>query len=414
MNLGEAFRIAFLMIRANKLRAFFTVLGTVFGVTFLIAVITLIEGANAYVEKEVKGAIFGVNSVLVRRFPIGGADSPEQWREYQRRPRLTFDDADWLAQRMETPGTIALSASNSSKVQGPRGLEVENVAVTGASASYFQIREMNLDGGRVFTENEAARGVPVVVIGRDVADKLFDGRNPLGATIRIQNFPYTIVGVLEKQGKLFGMSMDNIAIAPIRSPLDGFVNNGNRGTVDELTFKVAQDDLVPVAQSEMESWMRIRRRLHPSTESNFAVETAEESLATWAMIRNMLLLALPGLVGISLVVGAIVIMNIMLVSVTERTREIGVRKSLGAKRKDILLQFLIESGALSGAGGVLGILIGVGLAALVSRTTSLPTEIAPWALALGMGLGVGVGLAAGVYPAYRASRLDPIVALRTE
>ena len=414
MNLGEAFRIAFLMIRANKLRAFFTVLGTVFGVTFLIAVITMIEGANQYVEKEIKGAIFGINSVLVQRVPVEGPNDAEEWRAFQRRPRLTFEDAEWLADRMETPGTLALSAATALKVKGPRGREVDNVLVTGASASYFQIREMNLESGRPFSQNEGDRGVPVTVLGRDVADKLFDGRDPVGETVRINDFPYQVIGVLERQGKLFGMSLDNVAIAPIRSPLDGLVNNGFRGTVDELTFKVPTEDLIPRAQSELESWMRIRHRLRPAEPNDFAIETAEESLSTWATIRNVLLLALPMLVGVSLVVGAIVIMNIMLVSVTERTREIGVRKSLGAKRRDILLQFMIESGTLSGAGGVLGILAGIGLAYLVSATTSLPAQVAPWAVALAILLGVGVGLAAGVYPAYRASRLDPIVALRTE
>lgn len=414
MNLGEAFRIAFLMIRANKLRAFFTVLGTVFGVTFLIAVITLIEGANQYVEKELKGVIFGVNTVMVQRYSVDGASSPEEWREFQRRPRLTFDDADWLAERMATPGTVALSADVMGKVRGPRGDEVDNVVLRGASATYFQVREMNMAAGRPFSENEADRGVPVAVLGRDVADKLFENREPLGQTVRIDNFPYTVIGVLERQGKLFGMSLDNVAIAPIRSPLDGLVNNGYRGTVDDITFKVPHEGLIPAAQVELEGLMRVRNRLRPTDGNNFAVETAKESLAAWAQIRGILLTALPGLVLVSLVVGAVVIMNIMLVSVSERTREIGVRKSLGAKRKDILLQFLIESGTLSGAGGLLGIGIGIGLAAVVSSATSLPTQVAPWAVGTSMLLAVGVGLGAGVYPAYRASRLDPIVALRSE
>lgn len=413
MNLGEAFRIAFLMIRANKLRAFFTVLGTVFGVTFLIAVITLIEGANGYVEKELKGTFFGVNSVLVRRFPIEGANSAEQWREFQRRPRLTFDDAEWLEDRMETPGTISLSAETFRSVKGPQGRQLENVRVVGGSASYFDIREMQLDLGRPFSENEADRGVPVVVLGHDVVDKLFEGRSPIGKTVAIDNFPYTVIGVLAKQGSLFGQSRDNVAVAPIRSPLDGVVNTV-RGTAGTLTYKVPHDSLIPAAQLELQGLMRIRRGLRPTEESNFAVETAEESLSLWNTIRGFLLAALPGLVGISLVVGAVVIMNIMLVSVSERTREIGLRKSLGAKRNDILLQFLIEAGTLSGMGGLLGILAGIGLASLVAATTSLPTLVAPWAVGLSIFLAVGVGLGAGVYPAYRASRLDPIVALRSE
>jgi putative ABC transport system permease protein len=350
----------------------------------------------------------------VRRFPLEGPSSAEEWRAFQRRPRITFEDAEWLASRMETPGTMALSAATSLKVEGPRGRQLDNVAVTGASASYFQIREMNLISGRPFSENEAQRGVPVVVVGKDVADKLFDGRDPVGETVRINAFPYRVIGVLEKQGKLFGMSLDNVAIAPIRSGVDGLVNNGFRGTVDELTFKVPNEELIVTAQGELESLMRIRHRLRPADANDFAIETAEESLSFWTKIRNIMLLALPGLVGVSLVVGAVVIMNIMLVSVTERTREIGVRKSLGAKRRDILLQFLIEAGTLSGAGGLLGILAGIGLAALVSATTSLPAAVAPWAIGLAMLLGVGVGLGAGVYPAYRASRLDPIVALRME
>ena len=415
MRALEALRMALEAIRAHKLRGFFTVLGTVFGVTFLIAVITLIEGMNQYVEKEFKGAIYGVNTVTLRRRPSIVTDGDEgQWRAWNRRPRLTFDDAAWLEGKMQTPGVLALSADNSGKALGPRGREAENVRITGATASYFQVREMGLAQGRSFSRNEADRGLPVVVIGEDVAETLFEGRNPVGREVRLQNFPYRVIGVIEKQGKLFGMSLDNVAIAPIRSDLNGFVNNGRKNTVDEITFKVARDDQVALAKAELESWMRIRHRLRPDAPNDFELETADDSLGFWDKLRTILLLALPTLVGVSLVVGAIVIMNIMLVSVSERTREIGIRKSMGARRGDILLQFLFESSTLSGLGALLGIGVGILLAKAVQAATPLPASVAGWSIALAIFLGVGVGVMSGVYPAWRASRLDPIVALRSE
>jgi len=407
--------MAFEAIWSHKLRGFFTVLGTVFGVTFLIAVITLIEGMNQYVEKEFKGAVYGVNTVTLKRLPTFDDGDEAQQRLWRRRPRLTFDDAEWLEARMETPGVLSLSASTGGKALGPRGREVENVSITGATASWFQVREMALADGRPFSPNEADRGLPVVVIGQDVAQGLFPGRNPIGETIRLRNFPYRVIGVIEKQGKLFGLfSLDNVAIAPIRSNLNGFVNNGRKNTVDEVSFRVSHDPQVAQAKAEMESWMRIRHRLRPGEPSDFEVETAEESLSGWDKIRTILLLALPGLVGISLVVGAVVIMNIMLVSVSERTREIGIRKSMGARRSDILLQFLFEASALSGLGALFGIGLGILLAKAVQAYSRLPVSVAGWSVALAIGLGVGVGVASGVYPAWRASRLDPIVALRSE
>ncbi|HEU0051751.1 MAG TPA: ABC transporter permease, partial [Longimicrobium sp.] len=316
MKLRDGLWMAFDAIRAHKLRGFFTVLGTVVGVTFLIAVITLIEGMDRYVEKEFKGAIYGVNTITLRRFPSVNTDADAaRWREWQRRPRISFDDAEWLVDRMETPGTLALSATNITKAAGPRGREIENVWVTGASASWFQVREMVMERGRPFTAQEADRGIPVVVIGRDVADALFDGRDPIGQEIRIRNFPYRVIGVLEKQGKLFGMSLDNQAIAPIRSDLDGFVNNGRKGYVDDLSFKVPDERYMEPAKAELEAWMRIRRGLKPDQPNSFELETAEESLGFWNKFRTIMLVSLPGLVGISLVVGAVVIMNIMLVSV---------------------------------------------------------------------------------------------------
>jgi putative ABC transport system permease protein len=414
MNLWEGVRLALNTIRTNKLRAFFTVLGTVVGVTFLIAVITLIEGMNAYVEKEFKGAIYGVNTVLVRRFPAVNMDTDgETWREFMRRPRITIAEAEWIEARMETPGLVSLSAQRDGTVQGPRGQELENVFITGANSEYFEAREMKLAAGRTFSRQEADAGVPVVVIGSAVAEALYENRNPIGQELRIRQLPYRVVGVLEERGNLMGMSMDNVVVAPLKSPLNGWVNR-QRNAVGELSYKVADAALIPPAMAEMETLMRVRRGLRPSEGNNFVLETAEASLDFWNKIRTILLLALPLLVGISLVVGAIVIMNIMLVSVAERTREIGVRKSLGARRSDILMQFLIESSTLSAAGAFLGIGAGVLLAKGVQAMSPMPATVAPWSIALAIFLGVGVGLAAGVYPAWRASRLDPIVALRSE
>lgn len=409
----ESVRSAFEMIAAHKLRSFFTVLGTVVGVTFLIAVITLIQGMNTYVTDELLSRIYGVNSVMVHRAPSFQVESSTgEFRSVRRRPPLTFDDAEWLDLQMETPGILAVSAEQSGTVSGPDGKSVEGVQILGTSASYFQIRSMTVQSGRAFQAQEAERGLPVVVIGTEVAERLFEGTSPLGKVVRIDSFPYQVIGVLEEQGSLLGFSMDNQVIGPIRSRLNGFVNQHD--TVEEIVYQVPEARLLPAATVEVEGLMRVRHRLLPSQDNTFEVETAEEALSVWAAITQVMFVALPSLVGISLVVGGVVIMNIMLVSVTQRTREIGLRKSLGARRRDILSQFLIEAGTLSGFGGLLGIGLGIGLAALVSALSPMPASVAPWSIALGLFLGVGVGVTAGAYPAYRAARLDPIEALRQE
>ncbi|HEX6750049.1 MAG TPA: ABC transporter permease [Longimicrobium sp.] len=413
MEIREAVVIALAMIRANKLRAFFTVLGTVVGVTFLIAVITVLKGMDAYMKEDFAGKMFGFNTVTVRRIPQEeGFNDDTRRRAWLRRPRLQVADAEWLRERVRTPGMLAYNSSGVAPVGNARGKSVKNAWIVGSSASFFRIRDFEVADGRPFSEQEADRGTPVVVLGHDVVQRLFPGVNPVGKTVRLAGFPYRVIGVLEKQGTVFGQSVDNFVVAPFRSPINGSIYRHN--VAEEISFKVPNQTLVPVAMNEMEGLMRIRHRLRPGVESDFAVETSESVLGFWNKISSFLIIALPFLVGVSLVVGAVVIMNIMLVSVSERTREIGVRKSLGARRRDILMQFIIEAGTLSGAGGVIGILLGLGLAALVTAVSPLPARVSPASIGLGLALGVGVGLAAGVYPAWRAARLDPIVALRSE
>jgi putative ABC transport system permease protein len=414
MGIREALRIALANIRANKLRAFFTVLGTVVGVTFLIAVITLLKGMDAYMKEEFAGRLFGQNTVLVRRIPeLQGPSTEDDWREWQRRPLFRQQDAEWLAANMSTPGRLSYSFDQQARVGDGKGREVQGVNVIGASENFFAIRELDFAAGRPFSRNEAQRGVPVIVLGQDVAAGLFEGRPVVGQTVRVGGFPYRVIGLLEKQGSLFGMSMDRMAIAPVKSPVNGGIFP-RAGTVEDISFKVDRAELMPAAESEMIGLLRTLRRLRPNEENNFSVETAKGSMGFWDKISGFMLTVLPMLVSVSLLVGAVVIMNIMLVSVSERTREIGIRKSLGAKRRDILLQFLIESSTLSGVGALVGIGMGIGMASLVSAMSPLPARVSVGSIVLGLALGIGVGLAAGVYPAWRASRLDPIVALRAD
>ena len=413
MGIREAVRIALAMIRANKLRAFFTVLGTVVGVTFLIAVITVLQGMNAYMREDFAGKMFGFNTVMLRRTPLNdGPTTTEERREWARRPRLTIADAEFIASRMRTPGVLAYASDAIAPVGNASGKSVSNAWINGSSASFFQVRDFEVSDGRAFNENEAQRGAAVAVLGVDVVERLFPSTTAIDKTIRIAGYPYRVIGVLEKQGSVFGQSVDNFVVIPSSSPVNGTLWQYN--TAEDVSYKVYEERQMAPAMAEMEGLMRIRHRLRPGEENDFAVETSDSVLSFWATISQFLIMALPMLVGISLVVGAVVIMNIMLVSVAERTREIGIRKSLGARRRDILRQFMIEAGTLSGAGGVIGIGLGLALAWLVDALSPMPAEVAPWSIALGMFLGVGVGLAAGVYPAYRASRLDPIVALRSE
>lgn len=413
MRIIEGVGLALGMIRAQKLKSFFGVLGVIIGVMFLITVVSVVEGLNRYMEEDFARALFGHNTLTVQRQPGASFESdPEYWRAMRRRPRLTFADAAAIEQALTVPATVGVASDGRGNLVSDLGVEVSNVWLTAASAEFFMIRDYDVEHGRVFTAPEDRMGVPVVVLGFDAAEKAFGTLDPMDRTVRINGAQFRVIGILKKQGTLFGMSLDNQAIAPSRSVMSRMVNP--QGFVDNILVRPQLDTDIERARMDIESTMRVRHRLRPAEANDFAIETAEDSLSFWQTIKRILLVAFPGLVSIALVVGGIVIMNIMLVSVAERTREIGIRKALGARRRDIMWQMLVESATLSGLGAAIGIAIGIGLAKLVQALSPLPAAISPFWMGVATVMGVSVGVLAGLYPASRASRLDPVVALRQE
>ncbi len=413
MHLWEGVSLAFQQIRTEKLKSLFSLLGVILGVMFLIVVVTVVEGLDRYVREDFTSQVFGVNTVTLRRSQSVIINSTrEEQRERARRPRLRFDDADALRAQLTVPSRVAVESTTGSTVVGDNGRSASGVQVVGASPEIFLIRALDIAQGRAFTSQENEAGSPVIVLGAETADRVYEGLNPVGRSVRIRGFPYQVIGVIEERGTLFGQSQDNLVIAPSRSPIRAIT--APRGYVDNIILQALNPDQLVDLQMEAEGIMRVRRRLRPTQEPDFALETAEEAISFWNNISRILFMALPMLVSISLVVGGIVIMNIMLVSVMERTREIGVRKALGARRRDILGQVLIESATLSTVGAAFGVAAGLGIAKFIAAVSVMPAAVAPRWIALGVMLGLTVGIVAGVYPAARASKLDPVDALRYE
>jgi putative ABC transport system permease protein len=413
MRLLEAVRMALRTIRAQKLKSFFSLIGVLIGVTFLIAVVSIVQGMNRYMVDRFANTLVGANTVELRQRPgiTTGNITEEVWLAWRRRPRISYDDADYVRERIRTPAIFAKFCEDRVAVHYG-GKIARDIRLVGTEETYFGIKKYEIVAGRAFTAQEVRTALPVLVIGHELAEKLLPGIDPIDKEAVIGGLPYRVIGVVAKQGTLFGISLDKFAIMP-------FSAQGRRlicpiNILDALIVQTDDPIQMQLAQDEAEALMRSRRHLKPGQENNFAFQTAAGALGSWQKISRVLFLALPGLVAISLVVGGIVIMNIMLMAVSERTREIGIRKALGARRRDILAQFVVESATLSAVGAMFGIGLGIALAFVVKAVTPLPAAVAPWSIVVGVVLGVSVGIAAGVYPASRASRLDPIAALRAE
>jgi putative ABC transport system permease protein len=410
----DAVRLALQQIRVQKLKSFFTTLGVLIGVMFLIAVVSIVQGMQNYLENDFAGKLMGGNTFVVRRFSFMGQGNvtERQWREMQRRPRLYATDVQILRDALPAGTPTAIESADFVYAITPyaRRRQVQAIATDG---DYFRIKQYDLAAGRTFSDQEARLGTPVIVIGDEVAQHFFPALNPVGRELRIAGIPYTVVGVVEKQGSVFGFSLDRLAVAPFNSPLRRVTNP--RGDVDGLIVKAPSLELLGELQDVTREALRSRRRLGPGEADNFSFETSESALAFFEGIKSKMLAFGTALPAIGLIVGSMVIMNIMLVAVAERTREIGVRKALGARRKDIMRQFLVEAATLSLLGAALGIALGLlGAKAIAMAFPFLPAGVAPWSIAVALVMGAGVGILAGAYPASRAARLDPITALRAE
>ena len=407
MRFFEGIKIALSSLRAHKLRSFLTLLGVIFGVMTVVAVSSVIEGFFRYVDRTVT-ADLGTNTVLLDKYGI--ITSFDDFINANRRNKdLTLDDVQHLRERMTLAQEIGVQGFSSAEVRSATR-KMTNVNIKGNTANMVDIDSNQPESGRYISEGDDERRRYVAMIGAEVADTLFGRRDAVGQEIKIDGLPFEIIGVAKEQGSFFGQSRDDFVIIPMLTYQKMW------GARQSLTISIKAFDKANLqeVQDQARMLMRARHRLAYNDKDTFGMITAESINNFVQAIFGIIAAVALGVTSISLVVGAIVIMNIMLVTVTERTREIGIRKSLGARRRDILIQFLVESTTLSLVGGLLGLGLAFGISKLLAAFTPVPAELPIWSAVLAIVVSSGVGLIFGIYPAWKAAKLDPIVALRSE
>jgi putative ABC transport system permease protein len=407
MEFKEAIKLALQSLWQNKLRTVLTLLGVMIGVASVIAVVTLVNGANTFVST--KFTRYGADVFTVSRFPPF-ITSPSQYEKLQRRKNILYDDYTYV--RDNCKRCVGMGAQQTTVAKVTRGVNsVTDSTIRGYSWQMPELQNLDIAEGRGFTSTDEEHASPVAIIGTDIRDNLFPGVDPLGLELRVDGEPYTVIGVVEKQGSTFGQSQDNFVGVPLTAFMKTY------GAAKSVTIYIKAGSAGPVLQQagdEVRVLMRSKRHDAPGQPDSFELDVNNTLVGIASFITGIFGAVAGSVAFIALIVGGIVIMNMMLVSVSERTREIGIRKALGARGKDITLQFLVESGAMAMLGGFFGVMIGLILAEIVTLALGFPSTVTIWSVIAGLIMATAVGIFFGVYPAWKAASLDPIVALRSE